>query len=140
HWPESVFNHTFFEAWLTTEWMLVALDRARSRGAKVVWTVHNLRAHERRHEQAEQHFRDRFFARLDGIVALSEAGLEAARTTYPELTDVPAWVVPHPHYRGRYLDTVTREDARRQLGLSHSGKLILNFGRVFEYKNVPALF
>lgn len=140
HWPESVFNHTFFEAWITTEGMLVALDRARHRGAKVVWTVHNLRAHERRHERAEQRFRARFFERLDGIVTLSESGLEAARTTYPRLTELPAWVVPHPHYRGRYPDTVTREEARRSLGLSHGDRVILNFGRVFEYKNVPALF
>lgn len=140
HWPESVFNHTLFEAWTTTESLLLALSAARRKGAKVLWTVHNLRAHERRHVAAEARFRERYFAQLDGIVSLSEAGLEAARATYPRLRDVRAWVVPHPHYRGRYPDTVTRAAARRALGLSESTRVLLNFGRVFEYKNLPALF
>lgn len=140
HWPESVFNHTAFEAWTTTESLLLALANARRKGAKVLWTVHNLRAHERRHEAAEARFRERYFAHLDGIVALSEAGLEAARETYPRLRDIPAWVVPHPHYRGRYSDAVTRSAARRALGLREETRVLLNFGRVFEYKNLPALF
>jgi beta-1,4-mannosyltransferase len=140
HWPESVFNHTLAEAWVTTEALLLGLDRARANGAKVVWTVHNLRAHERRHVRAETHFRQRYFERLDGLVALSESGLEAAREAYPRLAQLPAWIVPHPHYRGRYPDAVTREQARRDLGVSPHVKVLLNFGRVFEYKNLPALF
>lgn len=140
HWPESVFNHTLFEAWTTTESLLLALSAARRKGAKVLWTVHNLRAHERRHEAAEARFRERYFDLVDGVVALSEAGLDAARATYPRLRDVRAWIVPHPHYRGRYPDAVTRSEARRALGLSESTRVLLNFGRVFEYKNLPALF
>lgn len=140
HWPESVFNHTLVEALVTTESLLVALARARANGAKVLWTVHNLRAHERRHVPFEERFRRRFFALLDGIVTLSESGLEAAVTTYPELARLPAWVVPHPHYRGRYPDTITRARAREALGIGDGTRVVLNFGRVFEYKNVPALF
>lgn len=140
HWPESVFNHTLPEAWITTESLLVALGRARARGAKVLWTVHNLRAHERRHPVAEARFRDRYFELLDGIVTLSEAGREAAVATYPRLAALPSWVVPHPHYRGRYPDTMSRAQARQSLGVSNDTRVLLNFGRVFEYKNLPALF
>lgn len=140
HWPESVFNHTLAEAWVTTEALLLGLDRARANGAKVLWTVHNLRAHERRHVSVEQRFRQRYFRRLDGLVALSESGLEAARETYPALAELPAWIVPHPHYRGRYPDAVSRDEARRGLGIPPNAKVLLNFGRVFEYKNLPSLF
>lgn len=140
HWPESVFNHTLAEALVTTESLLVALRRARRNGAKVVWTVHNLRAHERRHPLFEARFRQRYFDLLDGLVALSGVGLQAAVSTYPELASLPAWVVPHPHYRGRYPDTMTREQARQALGISAQSRVLLNFGRVFEYKNLPALF
>lgn len=140
HWPESVFNHTLAEALATTETLLAALRRARRNGAKVLWTVHNLRAHERRHPFFEARFRERYFDLLDGIVALSETGLEAAVATYPRLGPLPAWVVPHPHYRGRYPDTMTREQAREALGILPQTRVVLNFGRVFEYKNLPALF
>src|SRR5690606_11693404 len=91
HWPESVFNHSLAEALVTTESLLLALGRARRNGAKVLWTVHNLRAHERRHPLFEARFRDRFFDLLDGIVTLSEVGLEAALSTYPRLGALPAW-------------------------------------------------
>jgi beta-1,4-mannosyltransferase len=138
HWPESVFNHSLPEALPTTESLLVALRRARRNGAKVLWTVHNLRAHE--HPIFEARFRERYFDLLDGIVALSEAGLQAAVETYPRLAALPAWVVPHPHYRGRYPDTMTREQARQALGIAPQARVVLNFGRVFEYKNLPALF
>lgn len=140
HWPESVFNHTLAEALLTTESLVAALARARKSGAKVLWTVHNLRAHERRHPLFEARFRARYFDLLDGIVALSESGLKAAISAYPRLAHLPAWVVPHPHYRGGYADGLTRDQAREALGIPSGTRVLLNFGRVFEYKNLPALF
>lgn len=139
HWPESVFNHTLLEALPTTEALLLGLRGARRRGAKVMWTVHNLVAHERRHPRAERAFRARYFAELDGIIGLSKSGLAAARETHPALQALPGWVVPHPHYRGQYPDGLSRSEARAALQLAPHSKLLLSIGRVFEYKNFQAL-
>jgi beta-1,4-mannosyltransferase len=139
HWPESVFNHSLVEALPTTEALLLGLRGARHRGAKVLWTVHNLVAHERRHPRAEQAFRRRFFTQLDGIIGLTKSGLAAARETHPALQALPGWVVPHPHYRGQYPDSMSRSEARAALQLPEQGKLLLSLGRVFEYKNFQAL-
>jgi beta-1,4-mannosyltransferase len=139
HWPESVFNHTLIEALPTTEALLLGLRRARRRGAKIVWTIHNLQAHERRHVAWEQAFRARYFGELDGIISLSQAGLVAAQQAYPILSGLPAWIVPHPHYRGQYPDTVSRAEARAALNLPQDNKILLSVGRVFEYKNFQAL-
>lgn len=139
HWPESVFDHTLFEALPTTESLLLAARYARRRGAKLLWTIHNLSAHEHRHRRFEDRFWRRFIAELDGVVALTDAGLAAAKQRFDGLDRVPSWIVPHPHYRGQYADTTDRVKARAELALPSEGKVLLAFGRMYEYKNVPAL-
>src|SRR5262249_10899306 len=122
-----------------TESLLFGARRARKNGAKLLWTIHNLRAHEYKHRAAEERFWKRFIAELDGVVALTRAGLTAAQRRFEGLADKPAWIVPHPHYRGQYADTVDRAAARARLNLPAGGKVLLAFGRMYEYKNVPAL-
>jgi len=139
HWPESTFNASLLEALATTQALLRALDWLRGRGTKLVWTAHNLRAHERRFAREEEAFWTQFVARVDGFIALSEASLELTRQRFPELARRPAFVVPHPHYRGEYPDGVARSQARVRLGLGQDAQVVLFFGRVLEYKNVPEL-
>jgi beta-1,4-mannosyltransferase len=139
HWPESVFDHTLAEALPTTESLLFAARRARARGTKLLWTIHNLRTHEHLHSRFEERFWGRFVHELDGVVALTKAGLEAARDRFPGLASTPAWIVPHPHYRGQYPDEIDRREARARLGLAVDSRVMLVFGRMYEYKNVPAL-
>jgi glycosyltransferase involved in cell wall biosynthesis len=139
HWPESVFDHTLAEALPTTESLLFGVRRARRRGTKLLWTIHNLHTHEQRHSYFEERFWRRFIPELDGVVALTEAGLSAARERFPGLSSKPAWIVPHPHYRGQYPDDIDRRAARQKLGLDADTRVMLVFGRMYEYKNVPAL-
>lgn len=139
HWPESTFNASLLEGLATTGALLRALDWLKVRGTKLVWTAHNLRAHERRFVRAEETFWNEFVARLDGFIALSEASLELTRQRFPELSRRPGFVVPHPHYRGEYPDGVARSQARERLGLAQDARVVLFFGRVLEYKNVPEL-
>ncbi len=139
HWPESVFDHTLAEALPTTESLLFGVRRARRRGAKLLWTIHNLHTHEQRHAYFEERFWRRFIPELDGVVALTEAGLAAARERFPGLGGKPSWIVPHPHYRGQYPDDIDRRAARQRLGIAEDTRVMLVFGRMYEYKNVPAL-
>jgi glycosyltransferase involved in cell wall biosynthesis len=139
HWPESVFDHTLAEAIPTTESLYWGAREAKRRGAKLLWTVHNLSTHEHRHPQFERRFMDRFVAILDGIVVLTRAGQAAACERFPALRSLPAWRVPHPHYRGQYPDTIDRAEARRRLAIDERSRVLLTFGRMYEYKDVPAL-
>ena len=52
HWPETSFNHALAGALANTESLLFVLRRLKARGARVVWTLHNVRAHERRYPAA----------------------------------------------------------------------------------------
>jgi glycosyltransferase involved in cell wall biosynthesis len=139
HWPESTFNASLPEALITTQSLLLATDRLRARGARLVWTAHNLAAHERRFPRAEAAFWRAFTRRVDAFISLSESAAEAVRERFPELATRPSFVVPHPHYRGEYPDEVTREQARELLAVPRNARVLLFFGRVMQYKNVPAL-
>lgn len=140
HWPEMFLNveKTAVAARLKTQAVLSLMDFARSRGTKIVWTVHNLASHERRYPRIEKWFWRAFLRRLDGFITLSESGLQRARERFPELRNLPGTVVPHGHYRGEYPHD-RREDYREQLGIPSSAKVVLFFGWIREYKNVPAL-
>jgi glycosyltransferase involved in cell wall biosynthesis len=139
HWPESTFNASLIEALATTRCLLHAVDWLRARGTKLLWTAHNLRAHEQRFPREEAAFWRQFLARVDGFIALSQASLELTQQHFPELSDRPAFVVPHPHYRGEYPDGIARSQARARLGLAQDAHVVLFFGRVLDYKNVPEL-
>jgi len=140
HWPEMFLNveKTPAAAGLKTQAALSLIDFARRRGTKIVWTVHNLASHEHRYPQIEKWFWRAFLRRLDGFITLSESGLLSARERFPELRTLPGTVVPHGHYRGEYPDD-RREDCREQLGIPANAKVVLFFGWIREYKNVPGL-
>ncbi|HEX4782849.1 MAG TPA: glycosyltransferase, partial [Candidatus Sulfotelmatobacter sp.] len=125
-------------AGLKTQAVLSLIDFARRRGTKIVWTVHNLGSHERRYPGIEKWFWRAFLQRLDGFITLSESGLQSARERFPELRSLPGSVVPHGHYRGEYPDD-KRTDCRQRLGIPTNAKVVLFFGWIREYKNVPGL-
>lgn len=139
HWPESTFNETLTEAWVTTRSLLATLDLLRRRGAKLVWTVHNLNAHERKYPQLEARFMSEFLLRVDALIALGPTSVALARERHPELGTCPAFVVPHHHYGDEYDCDLDRERARQELGLPVTARILLFVGRVAPYKGVPAL-
>jgi beta-1,4-mannosyltransferase len=140
HWPDLCLkspNRT--KVWLKTQMLLRWMDLARLQGIKIVWTVHNLGSHEHYHPDLEARFWPAFTRRLDGYFSLTQTGMTAAQARFPHLGTLPGFVVPHGHYRQEYPQTSSRAAARQQLGLSPDAQVILSFGRIRTYKNVPRL-
>lgn len=140
HWPERELNDTKnpLVALGRLRLKLFYFDRWRARGAKLVWTVHNLHSHTRLHPRIEQWFWPRLTRRLDAVIVLNQTSLELARSTHPWLKNLPAFIVPHGHYREVYPFGDGR-DHHRELGLDPESKVILFFGNVEPYKNLPVL-
>ena len=114
------------------------MDALRVRGTKIIWTVHNLKAHEGQHPRLEQWFWPAFTKRLDGYIALTSSGQTVARERFANLDRLKGFVIPHGHYRGEYpLDAGI--DARRELGIAPQARVFLFFGQIREHKNVPGL-
>jgi glycosyltransferase involved in cell wall biosynthesis len=138
HWPEALLNipHPARAAFKLSSF-LAMIDLVRMRGGKIVWTVHNLRAHEGLHPRLEAIFWRRFVPRVDGVISLSRTGLALACERFHRLRYLPAAVIPHGHYRHQY--PPCEVDARKALGIAADARVILFFGEVRAYKNVEAL-
>jgi glycosyltransferase involved in cell wall biosynthesis len=118
---------------------LLLLKLARWRGTRVVWTVHDLGSNDRWHPRLEAWYWRRYTAQVDAIICLSREALRLARMRFPALERRPGHVVPHGHYRDSYPNTLTQCEARRRLGLDATAAVILHFGLLRPYKNVPHL-
>jgi beta-1,4-mannosyltransferase len=140
HWPEGHLNDANpVRALRRTLSGLTLLRWVRSRGTKVVWTVHNLHAHECLYPRLERLFWRRFLRCVDGYISLSESGKDAALARFPVLRRVPGFVIPHGHYRDALVTTATRASARAELGISPGSTVVAFVGQVRPYKHVPQL-
>jgi len=111
-------------------------------GLRVVWTLHNLTAHEFPFPAAEARLKRVFVQSLcDAVVVHCEAARESAVDTYGLDDDARSkiHVVPHGHYRGNYPSEGSRGAARDSLGLPADATVLLYFGQIRPYKNVPVL-
>jgi glycosyltransferase involved in cell wall biosynthesis len=142
HWPELTFlsGHRRWRVVSRLALFFTFLRIARLRGTRVVWTVHNVAAHESRSTPLlRRWYRSLLLANVDGILGLTESGIQSARREYPELADVPAAITPHGHYRHDYDFSATRAEARAALGITGDETLVLSVGQIRPYKNVPTL-
>ena len=142
HWPSLTFlsGHRQWRVFARLVCFFGALRVARLRGTRVVWTVHNVEAHEQRSTpRLRSWYRRLLLANVDGILALTHDGVDAARRAHPELAAVPAFVTPHGHYRDDYDFSIGRDAARERLALPDAATVVLTVGQVRPYKNVPHL-
>ena len=115
-----------------------ALRGVRSRGGKLVWTVHNRLPHELTFRELE--------IRLLRVIADSADAVHIMAPHTPEaIGDVvsldPRRIrqIPHPSYEGVYDTSVTRSDARASFGLTDGDTAALFLGQIRPYKGVAAL-
>jgi glycosyltransferase involved in cell wall biosynthesis len=140
HWPEGDLNRPkLVQALLRSLSLLGLLHWARARGTKVIWTVHNLSAHEGFHPRLERLFWRRFVPCVDGYISLSRAAQREALDRFPRLGRVPGFVVPAGHYREAYASTITKSAARQELGIDSCATVLTFVGQVRPYKNIPGL-
>ena len=140
HWPEAHLNHRrWLRAAPRSARRLFELSRARRRGARLVWTVHNIGSHERRYPRTEALFWRRLITLVDGWTALSSDAAAAAIERWPRLASLPQAVIPHGSYRSAYPDAVGRAEARSHLGIAPDVRVVAFIGRIKTYKGVPEL-
>jgi glycosyltransferase involved in cell wall biosynthesis len=116
--------------------LLENLRGLRTRGTRVVWTVHNLHPHESRHPELDAELGRAVIGEVDAVVVHSEF---AARRVRAELGEPRALIVaPHGHYGTAYPPEVrARAWIREQLGLPADAFVYLMFGMLRRYKRVP---
>jgi beta-1,4-mannosyltransferase len=140
HWPDARLKA---DSWLRAAKQVMSQDatirRARARGTRVIWTMHNLDAHEQAYPWLERLFWWRFVPQVDGYISLTASGKDQGRRRFPSLSEVPGFVVPHGHYRGQYPNDTDRLEARTRLGIAPDATVLAFAGLIRSYKNVPRL-
>jgi glycosyltransferase involved in cell wall biosynthesis len=114
-----------------------ALLVLRARHVPIIWTAHNVSAHDDHSAAWERAVQRLVIAVATVVVCPSEDTRRRLATLHPEV-DAKAVVVPLPGYRPGGLD-VSREDARAQLGVAPRQRVFLAFGGVRRYKGLTTL-
>ena len=140
HHPETVlYRRSLPRSVFETLSFLGLLWLARLRGVRVVWTIHDLGSNDGLHPRLEAWFWQAFIGAVDAVICLSERSRTLALERFPALVGRPGDIVPHGHYRDAYPRTMTRAAARQRLALPAAATVLLHFGLMRPYKNVPHL-
>jgi beta-1,4-mannosyltransferase len=139
HFPTFPFNNR--HRWIALVRMAILmslLTLLRARGRRVAWTIHNLAHHERFHVGLERRFMDWFTGKVDLAIHLSESGRLAALDRFPRLGRRRSVVIPHPRYAEPGPGLAPRK-AAPSLGVPPDAPMLLFFGQIRPYKNIPDL-
>jgi glycosyltransferase involved in cell wall biosynthesis len=120
---------------------LAELSILRRLGVRIVWTLHNLRAHERERDEVEVAVHRSLVLRSHRVIAHCRVAVDAALQLYQLGEDDRRrfHVIPHGSYLGSYRDSMSREEARADLGLPPDGRVFVFVGAIRQYKGVDEL-
>lgn len=110
----------------------------KARGGHLMWTIHNVFAHEPRFPELEVELSRFLVAEADAVHVLSEETPRRTAEFYP-LPPEKTHVIPHSSYVGRYPEAISRSAARARLGLDGDEIVFLLFGGVRPYKGLDVL-
>jgi beta-1,4-mannosyltransferase len=109
-------------------------------GARLVWTVHNLRDHEDQAPKLERFFTALVVRRAAAMIVHCEEAAGRLVAQLPGVVDPSRiHVVPHGSYQGVYPNQITKAAAREQLGIDPEALVLLLFGALRRYKGATDL-
>ncbi len=118
--------------------LTLGLRLAKRMGIRTVYTIHNLHPHEDKEQAGMGDKAQRTAIQLaDAVHVHSGEVAEQARLLYGRRKNV--FVIPHPSYEGYYPDDVSREEARRKLGVPQDAFVYVFLGLVRPYKGLSEL-
>jgi beta-1,4-mannosyltransferase len=118
---------------------LAEIALLRSRGIKIVWTVHNLVNHNRHHDGIELALTRRFARQCDLILTHGEAAATAARAQFHIPDSVRILVVRHPNYCALDEDRPPSAYDHQHSASKNNGIVVGFLGRIEPYKQVVEL-
>ena len=145
HWPE---RYALAPGWRwrkCVDFVLfhLYLRFIRSCGGKVVWTAHNVFAHDAARTRLNEFLWKSFLGTVDGVIYLSWASKRQMEASYPALALKNSTVIQH----GDYLDWIAEASAgarrdlptRESLGIPARATVFLAFGLIRPYKGIDLL-
>jgi len=138
HWPEE-FYHWRGEGSLAERAANFSsqLTALRTAGVPMAWTVHNLAPHDACNSVDAEVY-SQVVGSADVIHHHCDCSIESLSSRYPVGGQTRQFVQPHGHYLS-YPNVITREEARRKLGIPADARVFLQFGQIRGYKGLNLL-
>ena len=109
--------------------------KTRSIGnTKLVWTAHNLVAHDSGDAGDEHRMIQALIDQCDGVMVMSEASRELLQQSYQLPNRTKVETVYHGHYIDCYPNDMSRIEARKHLDVPDGDQVFLSVGSIRPYK------
>lgn len=121
--------------------LLMEIVVLRMLGCQIIWTIHNLTAHDARNPRVDTAVRMLTGQLSHRLIVHCERARERVDRTYSVAGKCPAEIqcIPHGHFKGSYRTDCSQNEARAELDVDTDCTLLLYFGTIRPYKNVPRL-
>ena len=143
HWLHEYFHsESKLVFYVRAALFLIQVAVLRILGVRVVWTVHNLFAHDFPFPDSEARLKNVFVRVLcDAVIVHCEMAIDEVIETYGlrENAREKMHVVPHGHSIDNYPMDESKQGARESLGIPVENTVLLYFGMIRPYKNVDTL-
>jgi glycosyltransferase involved in cell wall biosynthesis len=139
HWPQPVLNKSIFRAAARSLEKLLGLTILKLRGAVIVWTVHNVHAHDQRSLLLEKIVMGAVVRLVDGAIFLAEGSCGEAFRAMPVLAKKPHAVIPHGMYEAPPNAPRNIREVRSLFGIDSDSAVIGFFGDIKPYKGLDVL-
>ena len=139
HWPQATTSGKAATVLRRIVVLLAMLLIQRCKGARVVWTVHNVHAHDAVRPRLEKALMSIITRQLDGLVFLNKYSCEEAIKRYPRLRRLPYAQVTHGTYGSSYPTPPDKLSARDEWGLPGDDTVVGFIGDIKAYKGLHRL-
>jgi beta-1,4-mannosyltransferase len=137
HWLESITGRkNYFVALVRLTVFAVMVAWVKLRGTGIVWTMHNEAPHDPKFPLIERLTRRFVGTVADLIISLSSSGVALARREFPDRDIMQSAI---GHYMDYYRSFDKSQEAKERLGFKPDDTVVLFFGQIARYKNVPKL-
>ena len=137
HWPESnKLRKDIVTAILYIIVLNLILKIAKLKGAKIMWTVHDIQPHHIKFPRLNKLHFNLFTLLVNSVIAMNNYTIKNIIHYYPNLKNKPFAIIPHGHYKDSYENKISFEDARKKLNLDVTDQVFLILGQIKPYKNL----
>jgi glycosyltransferase involved in cell wall biosynthesis len=107
---------------------------------RMIWTVHNLCNHENRYPWIDRWVGGQMASAAD-LLQVWDESTKAEAADFFRVSESKLAIVPHGDYPKLAEDSkpLNRREAREKIGISHYDRVLLYFGMIRPYKQVPTL-
>lgn len=138
HWPDYFFVKSLLKTVIRVIYFLFIIIIFKLLNTKLIWTVHNLEPHNNYHPRFNRFVVFIWSICVDGFIIMSNESYRLITKRFPILKHKKYKLIHHGLYEN-YKNQTTKLRARDHLRLNNDNKILLYFGTISKYKNIPFL-